>query len=669
MSVRSESMGKRNSRNKTKNKRTQVDPFVALTWDDLQKWSGSVIVLRGQRYQRSGQVHDLARTSRGGLVACVLGSDRYTTRVEPENGELVATCTCPYGGVCKHAVAVVLEYLEQVKRKSPIPTVSEQDRRFQLLEHDEEEGEWDETDEDDSTDEDFVPVPKRIMRKARKTAPDAWLSCLEQQTQPQLLALLKDLSQRYTDVRQFIQDRHNLSAGAVPKLVKSLRAEIADLSQESGWRNHWSGEGSIPDYSRVRDRLEALLAQGHADAVVEVGDQLLEAGTKQVEISDDEGETAEEIASCMDIVFQALPRSSLAPAEQMWWAVDADLADGYELCRGAKPFWDRSHPKEAWNGLADQLAQRLAKDRRNGNQDTFAEKFQRDRLSNWLILALDRAGRHAEIVPLCRQEAEETGNYPRLVEHLMKAKQWKEAEVWIRKGIVATEKQWPGIAHQLRTAFREMRERRQDWPAVAALRADEFFAEPNVKTFQALEKAAKRAGVGSEVRVTAMQYLQMGTRPQSATQRWPLPESGIESMTRRFPIEPPMTDVLIDIAIAEKRPDEVLRWYDCRKPRLRGWECGWPTEDRIAEALVTKYPERAVAIWKQLAEAQIALTKPRAYDVAAGYLRKVGRVLKQQGKEQDWQSYLAALRRANERKRRLVDVLNILAGRRIVDMQ
>lgn len=553
---------------------------------------------------------------------------------------------------------------------------------MQLLEDD---GDGEEWDEEDAVDEEFVPISERSMRKAGKAAPDAWLSFLEQQTQPQLLALLNDLGQRYPDVRQFIQDRHNLSVGAVPKLVKSLRAEIAALGQEPGWRNYWSGEGSIPDYSRVRNRLEALLAQGHVDVVVEVGTQLLEAGTRQVETSDDEGETAEEIASCLDLVFKALSRSSRAPAEQMNWAVEADLADQYELCRGAKAFWDLNHPVEAWNGLANQLTQRLGMKMgtgtvgdcpdqglspfRAGASPHFLDNFRRDRLSNWLILALERAGRRTEIIPLCRQEAEKTGSYIRLVEHLMKAKQWEEAEVWIRKGIVATEKQWPGIAHQLRTAFREMREQQQDWQTVAALRADEFVVDPSVKTFHALEKAAKRAGVEPKVRVAAMQYLETGTRPEPSTQLWPLPESGLQMMPMRFPIKPPVLGVLIDIAIAEKRPDEVLRWYDRRKPRSRGWDSGWFAEDRIAEAVVAKYPERAVAIWKQLAEAQIALTKPRAYDMAADYLRKVRRVLKQQGKGQDWQSYLAALRRANERKRRLVDVLDILAGRRIVDMK
>ncbi|NGZ11362.1 MAG: SWIM zinc finger domain-containing protein [Nitrospira sp. LK70] len=663
-------MGKNDSRDRPKSRPSQADPFKALTWDELQDWAGAVIVSRGQRYQRSRLVQDLARTSNGGLVAWVLGSHQYATRVETETDELVAACTCPYGGVCKHAVAVVLEYLEQVKRNHTIPTVAEQDRRLQLLQHDGDEEEWDEVDEEDeedATDEDFMPTRERPTRKTGAATTGAWLSFLEQQTQSQLLALLKDLVQRYPDVRRFVQDRHNLSAGAVPKLVKSLRAGIAALSAEPGWRHHWSGEVSIPDYSRVRDRLEALLAQGHADAVVEVGAQLLEAGARQVEISDDEGETAEEVASCLDIVFRALPQSSLTPAEQMRWAVEADLADEYELSRGANAFWDRSHPAEAWNGFAEQLAQRLAQDRRNKAQDAYSGNFRRDRVSNWLILALERAGRREEVIPLCRQEAERTGSYLRVVEYLMKDKQWEEAEEWIRKGIVATEKQWPGIAAQLWTSFREIRERKQDWQSVVTLRAEDFFLEPSVQTFHALEKAAQRAGIGPKVRVAALQYLETGTRPQPSTQAWPLSESELKPTTRRLPIQPPMTDVLIEIAIAEKQPDEVLRWYDRRKPRSRGWDAGWFTEDRIAEAVVARYPERAVAIWKQLAEAQIALTKPKAYEAAAAYLRKVGGVLKQQGKEQDWQGYLAALRLAHERKRRLVETLDILAGRRIVD--
>ena len=45
----------------------------------------------------------------------------------------------------------------------------------------------------------------------------------------------------------------------------------------------------------MRSKLKRLLASGHADEVLELGKELMEAGVRQVEMSDDEGETAMEI--------------------------------------------------------------------------------------------------------------------------------------------------------------------------------------------------------------------------------------------------------------------------------------------------------------------------------------------------------------------------------------
>jgi uncharacterized Zn finger protein len=128
-----------------------------------------------------------------------------------------------------------------------------------------------------------------------------------------------------------------------------------------------------------------------------------------------------------------------------------------------------------------------------------------------------------------------------------------------------------------------------------------------------------------------------------------------------------MIETLIDIAIAEKRPDEVIRWYERRKPRSVAWGYGWVDDDKIARAVVDTYPDRALAIWQKIAENQIALTQTRAYETAATYLRKVHRVLKKLGREQEWKSYLAELRQANARKPRLVEILDGLAGRRIIE--
>ena len=97
------------------------------------------------------------------------------------------------------------------------------------------------------------------------------------------------------------------------------------MISEPAWRNHWNDEGYVPDYSRVKDRLESLLSKGHADEVVTLGKELLEAGIRQVEMSHDDGEVGMEISSCLDVVFRALPQSSLPPVEQMLWMIDTQF--------------------------------------------------------------------------------------------------------------------------------------------------------------------------------------------------------------------------------------------------------------------------------------------------------------------------------------------------------
>jgi uncharacterized Zn finger protein len=172
-----------------------------------------------------------------------------------------------------------------------------------------------------------------------------------------------------------------------------------------------------------------------------------------------------------------------------------------------------------------------------------------------------------------------------------------------------------------------------------------------------------------------MHYLETGKLPRSsrraannrAIPAWPLPESGLTDDADRRYLRFPIVDTLIPIAVAEKRPDEILRWYDQRKPEVSGW--GWygVHDDQIAEAIVQTYPERALGIWKKLAEASIAETQTRAYEQACAYLRKLRDLLQQLGRTREWQSYVANLRQVNARKRRLLELLDDLEGRRIID--
>ncbi len=321
-------------------KNPKSDLLKQLTWDDLEEWAGSRVLGRGQSYQRSRRVEGLAQTQKGEIVAWVQGGKRYATVVGFEDAELVSTCTCPYGATCKHAVAVMLEYLDQVKKNIEVPIIDEQDRRLLLLK-DFPDDEARENGEEDEEYEESVEADFPVSKRSGKSALPGLKSFLEQQTKEQLVTLVEELSGKYSSVREDLQDRQNLSTGSVKKIVAAVRKEIHELSSEPGWRNHWNNEGYIPDYSRVKGRLESLLAKGHADEVVSLGKELFEAGIRQVEMSHDEGETGTEISSCLEVVFQALPQSSLSPVEQMLWVIDAELEDEYELCYHSESFWKK----------------------------------------------------------------------------------------------------------------------------------------------------------------------------------------------------------------------------------------------------------------------------------------------------------------------------------------
>lgn len=638
--------------------------FSNLTWNDIQDWAGDTIASRGRSYQHSHRVRELARTRGGGIVAWVKGTESYATLVDIEGGELAAVCTCPYDDVCKHAIAVVLEYRDKLKQNIPVETVADEDQRLAMLDNKAAEA-WD-GDAEDIDSEDTEPVKSHVE-------PDALHSYLEKQSKADLVRLLESMSRRYPAVHDVLRDRHHLLKGDVATLVKALRKEIDKLGADPqpDWRGDW--DVAAPDYSGIRDRMEMLLEKGHADEVVEIGNRLLSAGNQQVEMVDDEGESSQEIASCMDIVFKALSMSSLAPAEQMRWAVEAEMEDEYELCNGSAIFWEHPHAATDWNILAEKLLQRLNKSGAPKGENSDSSNYRRDHLTNWAVTALEHAGRQDEVIPLCEQEAERTKSYVRLVNYLVEVNRRDEAERWIRKGIEATQASLPGIARHLHDILCQTREHEKDWPGVAALRADDFFADPLLETFRQLQKSAAHAGVWPAVRSAAMYFLRTGEPPDNSNERatpdgtippWPLPDTRLGKTANRASNDFPMTGTLIDIAIAEKRPDEVIRWYDLVTANKSRRYRTWLQEDSIAQAIAEAYPERAVGIWKRLAEDCIARTQPKAYEQAADYLLCVRNVLHTAGKEEDWRSYLTGLQQQNVRKRRLMVILDSIDRRK-----
>jgi uncharacterized Zn finger protein len=284
-------------------------------------------------------------------------------------------------------------------------------------------------------------------------------------------------------------------------------------------------------------------------------------------------------------------------------------------------------------------------------------------LINWIIHALQQAGRTDEVVPLCEKEAKKTGSYERLVRILLEEKRLTEAEKWIFEGLKDLGEKWPGVTSHLRQQLRDIRSRQKNWPMVAALQVYEFVDRPSLEDYKDCKKAASKVKAWSNVRKGLLNYLEKGIFPWDM-ENWPLPSTGLKPPEKQRRQQYPMTSNLINIAIYEKKPDRVLHWYDQRPKQRYSWFNS--DDDEIATAVKDQYPDRAINIWKAMAESQIATVKPKAYKVAAGYLRKASKLLKKLKRSDEWESYIQDLRQVHFRKRRLMEILDSLEGKPIL---
>ena len=652
-----------------------VDPFSELTWDDLEEWAGSRIVARGRSYQRKGAVRDLQRDEAGALVAWVVGSHLYASRVSIERSKnLMSECTCPYWTTCKHAVAVVLEYLEMAKKGTAVARVEADDPLLSALdaitENDKEPLEFDV--------DDLVEEPDETLSDSIETGQsrDTTLrTYLQEHTKAELVELLLELAETHGEVRQSLENRRSLTSGEIRKVLKSIRSEIAAL-EEPAWESRHYGY-QVRNTDRLKAMLQALVASGQVDAAVRLGPELLAAGIQALEY-EHEGESTEAIGDCLDVLFQAIDRSSLSPADRIEWVLDMALADEYELCcDGFANLWDKDYAKSDWSVVCDRLAHRLDdREQPVGNNEP-SRDYRRDVIADWLIRTMEKAGRQKEIVPLCKREAPITLSFNRLVDRLMAERKWDEARRWCRQGLEAIADRYPGLHAELREQLQTINQSSGNPLAGLAIKAEEFFVRPGAEDFQALCKAARESGVGEGVEAWGRHYLHTGRRPRSGRKRksdpeidWPLPAPEVKILAPRGEVEVPMVDVLMQLAIAEKKPNEVVKWYDdSKRTKAEHWQRDISLDDDVADTIAPTHPDRAVAIWKELAENEIALVKPRAYEEAVPYLRQVRDVLTGLRREGEWQEYLAALRKQNRRRPRCIEELDRLEGgrRRIVD--
>lgn len=620
--------------------------FTRLSWDDLGQWVGDRILARGKAYQQDGCVTDLSTTVTGELLAWVAGTARYATRISFTSDDgLSSDCTCPYGYDCKHGVATVLEYLNCLKNNISVTEANPGDTRLQLFDrHLDGEG----PDHHEQPANDYRAQANFILKK---------------KSQAQLFELLIKITEQHPEIARDIVETETLHTGSgkeLKQLIANLRHDIQEATAEPAWNDPWEAEETAPDFISIQKKLRVLLESGYADAVVDLGSELLERGFRLLEQGYDGDEMEMEFISCIEILVRALDSSSFWLPEKLIWAIEAVRNDPFNTCSAIEEYLYLSYPEDAWSTVADHLLALLqAFPKPKKKELDFSIQYKRKELVRWLIHALENGGRADEIIPLCEAEVSVTFSYEQLVGRLITAQRYDEAKTWIFAGIDRTVQNKRGIASGLVEKLVELHQVLENFDIITAIRVEQFVQHPCQNSFFKCRDAAAPLATWKAVRQFLFEYLEFGKAPWDQP-GWPLPATGLHLPKIKPNMHPLLTN-LIDLSMAENDPGQTLYWYErLKKSPQKG---NWINHQEVAKIVQEIAPGLAISIWKEKAAEHIAMTKLSAYHEAAHYLRLVARVMAREQQQEAWAAYLQELRSSNSRKRRLMEILDSLDER------
>jgi uncharacterized Zn finger protein len=504
---------------------------------------------------------------------------------------------------------------------------------------------------------------------------------LEGLSHAELVSCVLELATRTPEAQRDLEHRAVLSNSDTGELLRETRKEVRSLASDRYW-NDWEDRFDDADYSHLRKLFERLLAAGQADALLDLGRELLEKAGEHLEHSDSE-ELDQDLLACFATVFQAVPLSSRSDLDKLLYLIDLSLEDEYDLTEGMNFLFERDWPTAVWSAVADEMARRL-ESTPTTRTGLGANSFKRHQLYDWLGQALEASGREDEFLAILERDAAASGSYLELVDALIARKRWDDARRWILEGLQKKNLSPAWSGDTLRDRFRTVAEHQKDWAMVAALAADSFFDHPHSGTFRDLLKAAKKAGCEEPIRAAATSFLETGIRPDGKTQPskkspsrriakkeaatasvWPLPAlpAGILRESRSSWSTPgPHYEVLLQLALEEKKPDEALRWYDRLSETRKGRKAMgyfWPDyRPQVADTVADSHPDRAVALYRDLIAGHLAVTKVSAYEAAKPYLVKLKALLTRNNRTDEWTHYLNGLRETHARKLRLIEVLD-----------
>lgn len=567
------------------------ESYPNLSVKDIQDWVGQASYRKGEFYFHQGAINE-ARRQGMTLKASCLGSSARSYRVQAtleEDGIADAECSCPVGsgGHCKHVAALLLAWLDNPESFAQIADTQ---------------------------------------------------TALEQRSKPELIALVRQMLQRYPDLEYLLQ---------LPLPIKStdqtainpavIRRQVSHAFGGSYYE--WSGRDL---FEAARDLDELLNLAGQ---YLEQADRTNAAMIYRV--------VAEEILRYEDLVMGD-------ESDRLGELID-DCVDGLGDCL---QFLQDSNTRRnilqaifkvfLWDikmggvGIGDNVPKILLENATTQEKELLAGWIQSELLamSDWgkqilggLLLDLQAEKLDDEsFLEICRQ----SGRLNDLVNRLLQLGRLEEAicetekandynlltlaDIFVERGHGSLAER---IVHARAEASRDFRlsvwlkdyaSLQGDFPKALEWAKRLFLSRPSTAEYVEIKKLATQINLWPDIRSETIDWL---------------------TNHQQF-------GVLVEIYLEESEIDLALNALEkARMTARHRWEYPYSLEIMVAKAAEESRPEQAIQLYQDRIKSLIDRRGRDNYIEAADHLKVVRGLYKRLGRQGDWQSLIAFLRQEN----------------------
>jgi uncharacterized Zn finger protein len=389
--------------------------------------------------------------------------------------------------------------------------------------------------------------------------------------------------------------------------------------------------------------VEDLLAEGYAAEVIELAEYALKEVEEAMHSVDD---SAGRMGGIMDrlkeLHLAACKRAEPEPealAEKLFaWEMGSD----WETFLSASQAYADVLGKRGlarYRALAEAAWARVPALAPGEKEDYSNKRF---RLTSMMEAWAREVGDPEALVAVKTRNLSLAYHFLKIAEVYCEAKQYDQALEWAERGVQAFPVKTDVRLREFLAEEYHRRKRRED--AMALIWAQFTESSSYLQNYQKLKQHADRYGAWPRWREQALAYVR-----QHVTKAVKNPPANSQG-SWGWRLQPGYSE-LVRIFLWEK--DAEAAWHEA--------QAGGCTNDlwlELAAAREKGYPEEALPIYQRQIEPLVNQKNNQAYEQAAKYVRKVRELMRRLGREADFTTYLANLRKAHKPKRNFMALLD-----------